>query len=212
MRINMMRINMMRINMMRINILICIIGMYINNLCEICKKYIPWFMGYMRIYDIDQGIELTYDYYVMKIISMMGYQSNVIKKIGICGTAKGKPVRYILHDKTINQIHWIKNENELRLIRTHEISKIIIHDKDNDSKMNIDVTDAKKNYYEIKIDENHLGTSEYENEKISDMIKLYMLSRGMSLRKPMDAMIVRKIFDDEIIRYIDTCEIINING
>jgi hypothetical protein len=204
-----MRINMKKINVMRINILICMIVMYIKNLCNICKKYIMWFTGYTRIYDIDRGVELTYDYYVMRIISLLGrniYEADVIKKIGVCGNAKGKPVKYVLRDKTINQVFWTRTEteSELRLIKNHEISKITLWD--NDSRMNIDVTDAKRNFHEI---EETRGIA--ENEKISDMIKLHLLSRGIDSLRSMDAMIVRKIFDDETIRYIDRCEIININ-
>ncbi len=179
-----------------------LIKMYSYYTIITCFNYMLWLIGYQRIYDIDTGTELTLIYHLMKIMNYCCLKGNnkydvVRRRIGICKRRKNKSERYILYNKKITDT---KEEIEITMKRNHDIAKIEI---DRNGEM-IDITDAKMDYYCV----NDIRMTEYD--KISDMIKFYLLTKNIKREFPVNVKITRIYFDDELLKHTQITEIINI--
>ena len=186
-----------------------IIIMYIGYKFEIYKNYILGTLGYQRMYDIDTGSDLTFIYYALNILSIMGFRNifgfdSVRNRIGICKNTKEKYIRYILYNKRISET---KEKPEITLMKYHDIIKIEIKQNKNNDHHPIDITEAKKNYYEAK-KINDLNKT--EREKMSDMINFYLLTKNVKANLPEEVIVTRKYFDDVLFKHTLTTEIINI--
>lgn len=178
--------------------------MYLIHGLESWYNHIMWLIGYQRIYDIDSNRELTPLYCLIKIMDffgMRGYEKNdkVRNKIGIYKMMKYGCERYIMYDKKVSSINY--NLKTIRM-RYQDIVKI---EYEKNGEM-IDITEAKNRYHCIERDRDR--DKETENEMLHDMIKFHLLILGV--KDPVNANIMRKKFDDELLKHTITTNSISV--
>lgn len=134
-------------------------------------NYIFNTIGYIRIYDLHSGYELTFIYFLLKIIKKFGYKIKLnYSHVGVCRYVNNRFVRYICYDIKLNNIN--KNIYEYNSKNYHNIKKIeLITKKKNTNKIisNINVTPAKTNFYDQQNKSSLIHTT------ISDVVKFYLL-------------------------------------
>lgn len=143
-------------------------------------QYILYAIGYIRIYDIEKGDDITYNYNYNKYYA----------KIGVCRYLKNKYVRYICYNMKLSDIRYMKLDT-LNGEKYFDIKKIEIN--------NTDITEAKANFYNL--DNNYVD--------IGDIIKFYQILNNINSTIS-SIKITKETFDDEIMEFITTTETINI--
>ncbi len=168
------------------------------------------FLGYTRIYDIQNGRDLTIIYYLLKYINKLGINIDIsYPKLGICEYVDGKFIRYIRYDERLSE------SSRLNCIgpnfsskNYHDIKRIdMIVKTDNNCPreiVRVDITDAKKNFFDLN-----------NFTDISDIVRFYLTTtnqnplinsiKTINSYKNKTILITREKFDDEILEFITTC-------
>jgi len=181
-------------------------------------------IGYVRVYDIQNGVDLTFIYYFLKIINTVSQKIRIpcfnvngsypcididVKEfypmIGVCRYVGSRYTRYICYNMKIQDIDQISASLSFSAKRYHDIKKIEIvtkHKNTDDIISVLDVTNAKMNFF----DTNH---SNHDNE--SDIIKFYQtMNYGARINTNPDENRTIRItwekFEDDSLEFTTSCE------
>jgi hypothetical protein len=134
------------------------------------------FMGYVRVYDINTGSDLTLLYYLLKYfrkkIPEIGLDISY-PKLGVCRYVDNRYTRYICYDSKLLDIDHIttclsaKNYYDIKSIYIIKKSK-----KDDIVLSQSDVTKAKKHFYDSTYfaEISAISKKKYENEEIKNIL------------------------------------------
>jgi hypothetical protein len=151
---------------------------------HIIINHILCFLDYVRIYDIEKGIDITIIYYLIKhllIIDDMKYS-----KIGVCKYVNNKYVRYICYDTKLSDIRNIK----LCASKYFDIKKIEIKTSDS---YKYDITLAKNNFY---------NTVDHHNIDIRDIVRFYQIINNLYFKNEISICVSKEFFDDDSLEFI----------
>ena len=170
-------------------------------------------LGYVRIYDIKNGVDVT--------INTFNTLDIRYPLLGVCRYVDNRYTRYIMYDTKISSIRHIHNSFSSH--RYHDIKKIqIITKSKNTDSVVLDITDAKTNFFDIDdhktnivdIIKFYLMTT-YNNMINNDMINNDMINNDM-INNVNDVntiiRVTRENFDDSLLEFITTCEEFNLDS
>lgn len=124
-------------------------------------------MGYVRVYDIQNGSDLTFMYYLLKNVNKLGPGSGIgiditYPKLGVCRYVDSRYTRYICYDSKILDIDHISTNFSAK--NYHDIKKIEIITKTKNTEeitSELDVTKSKTNFF----DSSHFAEISRRNHK-----------------------------------------------
>lgn len=143
--------------MMPINKVFSYLMMYIRFIFMCTFNNILRLFGYVRVYDIQNGADLTIMYYLLKNVNRLGPGIGIditYPKLGVCRYVDNRYTRYICYDSKLLEIDHVSTY--LSAKNYHDIKKIEIvrRSKSTDNVVSeIDVTKAKINFF----DSNHFA-------------------------------------------------------
>lgn len=174
-----------------------IILMYVRIICIKIVNYITWVFGFTRVYDLQNCVEITLLYHILKLVSKFNLPINIdmsYPKLGICTYDNDRYVRYICYDEKLSALE--KRKKNISAKKYHDIKRIELVDRSRQTDKHRDVTDAKLNFYDV----------DYFTDPF-DMVRFYQLYRGdinLIYRECSDISIVftREIFDDNLLEFV----------
>jgi hypothetical protein len=162
--------------------------------------------GYTRVYDIQNGKDITLFYYVLRSVLKLNLPIVVdfaYPILGVCTYDHDRYIRYICYNEKLSKIESKKyriSQNNYNSIKKIEL--LDYNGSDNTKIDAIDVTDAKYNFYDIE----HF-TDPY------DMIRFYRIHNGDLLLNPdttngttKTVLFTREDFDDSLLETVTTYE------
>lgn len=109
-------------------------------------------LGYVRVYDIQSGADLTIMYYLLKNVNKFGPGIGIditYPKLGVCRYVGNRYTKYICYDSKLLEVDVITTSFSAK--NYHDIKKIeIITKSKNSDKIvrHVDVTKAKVNFFD----------------------------------------------------------------
>lgn len=159
--------------------------------------------GYTRVYDIQNGKDITFFYYLLRSVLRLKLPVSVdfvYPILGVCTYNNDCYIRYICYNEKLSAVEK-KKKSKMSSNNYESIKKIELLNYDGVSNIKIDVTEAKYNFYDI----------EYFTDPY-DMITFYRLYTGDLLLNPTakgnisTVLFTREDFDDSLLETVTTYE------
>jgi hypothetical protein len=184
-------------------------------------------IGYVRVYDIQNGVDLTLIYYFLKIKNIVSQKIRIpsigvnefYPMIGVCRYVGSRYTRYICHNMKIQDIDRISVSLSFSAKKYHDIKKIEIitkHKNTDDIILVLDVTNAKINFFDTNYSA-EIPMRDNDNEtpiRITQMVDIIKFYQTMNYEAKINTnsdenrtiRVTLEKFDDDSLEFTTSCE------
>lgn len=153
--------------------------LYMYIFCTHLINHILEYFKYVRIYDLENGNDMTLPYYIYKCLGRVKasyiYGSSKYEKhytLGVCSYCDDRYIRYIMYSTKLTDAVLSHDDAKQKITsaKYHDIKKIELlkFNSDTNEEIIIDVTKAKSGFYDIT----------NTHTRISDIVKFFRIIKG----------------------------------